>query len=168
MNSVRSANSDLPNRSRALVFGVVCFAAIGFALISQHRWDMQPCPWCIAQRMVFLLAGTIAFIAAWFPARARPIMLLPAFLCASGVAMAVYQHWVAQYQTSCSYSIAEKWIRATGLDQLLPWLFDITATCADAATAMLGVIPYAVASGALLLLLFVTALFAFKKSRSAS
>ncbi len=150
---------------RALSFSVVCFAAVGFALYSQHQWDMQPCPWCIAQRMVYLLAGAIALIAAFKPSWTSRLMLLPALLCAGGVAMAGYQHWVAQYQSSCSYSSAEKAVRATGLDQLLPWIFDITATCADAAKANLGGIPYELASGALLLALCVSALLIMKSSR---
>jgi protein dithiol:quinone oxidoreductase len=152
---------------RALLYSLVCFAAVGFALYSQHVWDMQPCPWCIAQRIVFILAGLIALIASFAHAKVRLIMLLPAVLCGFGVGMAGYQHWVAKYQSSCSYSNAEKFVRWTGLDELVPWAFDITATCADAAKANLAGIPYEVASGLLLLFLSIGALFLFKQGRRA-
>ena len=32
---------------------VVCVAALGAALVSQHVYDMQPCPWCVLQRLIF-------------------------------------------------------------------------------------------------------------------
>ncbi len=153
--------------TRALVFSVICFAAVGFALFSQHVWDMQPCPWCIAQRMVFIVSGLLALVASFSPKKTRLLMLLPGVLCGLGVGMAGYQHWVAKYQSSCSYSNAEKFVRWTGLDELAPWAFDITATCADAAKANLAGIPYEVASGLLLLVLSMGALTLFNQGRRA-
>ena len=44
---------------------VLPVAAVGAALITQHGLDMQPCPWCVLQRVIFLgialaaLAGVI-------------------------------------------------------------------------------------------------------------
>jgi protein dithiol:quinone oxidoreductase len=149
----------------ALAFGAVCFAAVGFALVSQHVWDMQPCPWCIAQRMVLIIAGTMAFCSAVFLRANRLFMLVAALALASGVCMAVYQHWVAKYQTSCSFSKAETFIRWTEIDQLAPWLFEITATCADAAHATLAGVPYELASGIFQLLLFCVALYWFINKR---
>jgi protein dithiol:quinone oxidoreductase len=149
----------------ALIFSGVCFAAVGFALVSQHFWDMQPCPWCIAQRIVLLIAGVLALMGAIFSQRARILMFVAALPLAGGVVMAAYQHWVAKYQSSCSFSKAETFIRWTQIDQLAPWLFEITATCADAANATLAGVPYELASGIFQLLLFLVALFWFKNKR---
>ena len=41
---------------------VVCFGAVGLALVSQYRFDMQPCPWCTLQRLIFLLIGLLALL----------------------------------------------------------------------------------------------------------
>ena len=34
--------------------------AVGLALVSQHVFDMQPCPWCVLQRLVFVLIALAA------------------------------------------------------------------------------------------------------------
>ena len=36
------------------VIAVACVAAVGAALVSQHVYGMEPCPWCVLQRVVFL------------------------------------------------------------------------------------------------------------------
>ena len=43
--------------SDKLLGGVVLMAvaAVGAALVSQHVFDIQPCPWCVLQRLIFLL-----------------------------------------------------------------------------------------------------------------
>ena len=38
---------------------LACFGGVGLALLSQYRFDMQPCPWCTLQRLIFLVLGTI-------------------------------------------------------------------------------------------------------------
>ena len=40
-------------RAVLAVTALACLAAIGVALVSQHVYDMQPCPWCVLQRAVF-------------------------------------------------------------------------------------------------------------------
>ena len=38
---------------------LLCLAGVGIALVSQHVFDMQPCAWCVLQRLILLA------IAAW-------------------------------------------------------------------------------------------------------
>ena len=41
-----------------VAMAAVCFAAVAAALVSQYAFDMQPCPWCILQRLIFVVSGT--------------------------------------------------------------------------------------------------------------
>ncbi len=143
-----------PVRRQLLTFSAVCFGAVAFALYSQHGWNMQPCPWCILQRMLFLLAGLIALVAALTSSKPMRVgILLAGISCLGGLGFALYQHFVAAKQQSCSFSQAEKFVIWTGLDEMLPSVFQVTASCADAALAKLMGIPYELASGALFALL---------------
>ena len=38
----------------------VSVGAVAVALVSQHVFDMQPCPWCVLQRLVFVLIALAA------------------------------------------------------------------------------------------------------------
>ena len=33
---------------------VLPLAGVAVALLTQHALDMQPCPWCVLQRVIFL------------------------------------------------------------------------------------------------------------------
>ncbi len=35
-------------------------AAVGAALVTQHVYGMQPCPWCVLQRAIFLAISIAA------------------------------------------------------------------------------------------------------------
>ena len=39
-----------------------CVAAVSVALVSQHRFDMQPCPWCVLQRFISIVVGMLALL----------------------------------------------------------------------------------------------------------
>ena len=126
------------------VIPIASLAAVGAALVSQYIFDMQPCAWCVLQRLIFLIiavVGTLAILLRQPMARAAlggTIFLL----AASGIASALYQHFVAADTTSCRLSLAEKIIGGTlQLDTLLPSVFGIRVDCSAGATTMLGV-PY--------------------------
>ncbi|MFN6995657.1 MAG: disulfide bond formation protein B, partial [Aquincola tertiaricarbonis] len=36
------------------MIALVSLAAVAAALVSQHVFDMQPCPWCVLQRAIFV------------------------------------------------------------------------------------------------------------------
>ena len=133
---------------------VACVAAVGAALVAQHGFDMQPCPWCILQRVIFLAIAVVCVVAAAWPSRgARGALSAVALVLAlCGVASAYYQHVVAAKQGSCNLTLADKIITALGLESLLPALFQVTANCADAAVSVLGV-PFEYWSLALFVLL---------------
>ncbi len=129
---------------------VVPLAVVGFALVMQHGYDHLPCPWCVFQRLVFVAIAVVAIVALAWRARAprRALAVLVVALAAVGVAAAAWQHRVVASGVSCTFTLADRVLAATGLDQALPDVFAAWASCADAALRLLGV-PYEVYSGAL-------------------
>lgn len=139
-------------------------AAVAFALFTQYRFDMQPCPWCVLQRLQYLAIAAVALLA-MAAGRSRFVRgagaLLVLLLAASGIAAATWQHFVAAKSPSCDLTLADRivsgWLQ---LDRLLPSVFQVGGNCADAAVPLLGV-PYELWSLALfaLIALFAARLF---------
>jgi disulfide bond formation protein DsbB len=155
-------------RGLLALIGLACLAAVAAALVAQHAHGMQPCPWCIFQRVLYLGIALVALLGAALPGRAAPAVsaLAVLALAAGGVASAVFQHQVAAKDSSCAFTFADRFLSATGLESLVPWLFQVTATCMDAAQARLLGLPFEVWSGVLFALLLLAALWALLKPRS--
>ncbi len=117
--------------------------AVAAALVSQHVYDMQPCPWCVLQRAIFVVIALACVLGLlWRSAAGRVVSASLIFLLASaGAAAAAWQHFVAAKSASCNLTLADKIVSALKLDTLLPSVFSATASCADAAVNLLGV-PY--------------------------
>jgi disulfide bond formation protein DsbB len=138
------------------LFGLVALAAFGgvaAALVSQHVYAMEPCPWCVLQRLVFVAIGAVALLGLLWPARVvrRLAAAIALLLALSGLASALWQHFVAAASASCNLTLADRIVSGTGLDSLLPDVFAPRASCADAAVDLLG-IPYAFWAAALFVL----------------
>ncbi|HEY4068247.1 MAG TPA: disulfide bond formation protein B [Burkholderiaceae bacterium] len=123
---------------------IACVAAVGAALVSQYRFEMQPCPWCVLQRVIFLgvaIACVIGLV--WRRRMGRRVGAgLGLLLALCGIAAALWQHFQAAASASCNLTLADKIVsRWLQLDQLLPDVFEPRASCADAAVSLLGV-PY--------------------------
>ena len=118
-------------------------ASVGIALYTQHGLGMMPCPWCVLQRLIFLAIAATAWLGlalgAALPRRAMALLML--LLAASGVAAALWQHFVAAASASCNRTLADHVMSGLGLDNLAPAVFAPYASCADAAATLLGV-PY--------------------------
>lgn len=126
---------------RLLGLAVVCLAAVALALLAQHRYDMQPCPWCILQRLIYLVIALACLLGALLPV--RPVRLgligLAAVLALFGAAAAIWQNVVAAKSSSCNLTLADRILNALGLESAFPALFQVTANCADAAVRVAGV-----------------------------
>ena len=131
--------------SRALLVGTagISLAAVAAALVSQHVFDMQPCPWCVLQRLIFVMIAFVAWVGlAWRSAGGQRIIgWLLLLLAGAGAAAVLWQHFVAASSTSCNLTLADRIMNASGLPSLLPDVFEARATCADAAVSLLG-LPY--------------------------
>ena len=155
----RQAADDIRSR---LLFGAaagISVAALTAALVSQHRYDMQPCPWCVLQRLVFVCIALAALPGLLWrrPLLRRVCAGLVLLLAASGAAAALWQHLVAASSTSCNLTLADRIVAGLGLDAWLPEVFAAYATCAEASVNLWGV-PYAVWSLATFVLLGALAL----------
>ncbi len=133
--------------ARLLAAGVVVpLAAVALALVTQHVFGMQPCPWCVLQRLIFVaisLAALIGLAGQW--TRLLVVRRLGAalmgLLALGGIAAALWQHFVAAASDSCNLTVADRIVSGVGVDVLWPAVFAPYASCADAAAKLLGV-PY--------------------------
>jgi protein dithiol:quinone oxidoreductase len=75
-------------------------------------------------------------------------LLVLTALAASGVAAAVWQHFVAASAASCNLTLADRIVGTLTLDALWPEVFMATATCAEAKVNLFG-LPYEAWSGLL-------------------
>jgi disulfide bond formation protein DsbB len=129
------------------LFAFVVVASLGAviaALVSQHAFGMEPCPWCILQRVIFLAIGAFALLGlVWRgPAGGRVAGSFALLLAGCGVAAALWQQLFAAKSASCNLTLADRIVSATQLDHVLPDVFEARASCADATVSLLG-LPYA-------------------------
>lgn len=145
----------------ALLLGIALFGlgSVGVALWTQHGLGMEPCPWCILQRLIIVLIVLVALLGLAWQAAAGTMLsaLLIVALSGAGTAAALWQHFVAAASDSCKTTLAERIISGLGLDGSLPEIFQPRASCAEAAATLLGV-PYEFWSLALFVLLGLMAL----------
>jgi disulfide bond formation protein DsbB len=142
------------SRTALLLIALVCLASVGGALFAQHRWGMEPCPWCILQRILYLVMALVALLAALMPVGGLGRLTtglssgLLVLLGMAGSAAALYQNLVAAKLPSCDLTLADQIISGLGLDAWQPEVFEVRSSCADAAVSLLGV-PFEVWSLAL-------------------
>ncbi len=139
------ATSGSSNRSTwLLVAGAIgSVAAVAAALVSQHVFGMEPCPYCILQRVIFLafaLACLLGLVLTGSGGR-RFAAGIAFVLALCGVATALWQHFVAAATASCNLTMADRIVGSMHLDSLIPDVFSARASCADAAVDLAGV-PY--------------------------
>jgi disulfide bond formation protein DsbB len=140
-----------PNKGLLLI-SMLSFSALGFALISQHVFDMQPCAWCILQRLIFVIIGIISLIYYLTGSFLKFGYGLLSLLSTAGMTAALYQHFVASKSFDCNVSLAEKIISTSQLNDIMPNIFGIFGLCADANPEFFG-IPYVIFSFILFLII---------------
>jgi len=140
----------LPRGVLALI-ALLALAAVAGALVAQHVFGMQPCPWCILQRVLYLGVAVLALVGWALPAGrgVLPASLGVTLTALAGVAAAAFQHEVASKDASCALTLADRILTATDLEALFPPLFQVTATCLQAASYRLLGLPFELWSGAL-------------------
>ena len=133
--------------------GVLALGAVALAALAQYAFDMQPCPWCVLQRFIYIVVGVLALLGAVLSRSARLVAIVLALLgTLCGIASALYQQLAAVNENSCDLSLAERITTGLHLDRILPQLFIAYASCADAAVSVLH-IPFAVWSCAMYVVL---------------
>ena len=141
-------------RGLMLMAALLSLGAVAAALVSQYRFGMQPCPWCVLQRLIFVAIGVAALLGLLLRRTGASLMLA---LALAGAAAALWQHFVAKSSASCDLTLADRIVAGLRLDGLLPQVFAAYASCADAAVNLLG-LPYEFWSLALFVVLAAMAL----------
>ena len=147
------------NRRLLLVaIALLSLGAVGAALLTQHVWGMQPCPWCVLQRAIFCFIAIAALLGALLPGALQLLGVALVMLVADlGIAAALWQHFVAAEQASCVMTLADRIMGASGLDALWPEVFMATAACAEKVD-LFG-LPYEFWSGSLFAIISLVALW---------
>jgi len=103
-------------------------------------FDMQPCPWCVLQLVVFVAIALVSLPALLLrsPLVRRLLAGMALLLAAGGAAAALWQHFVAASSTSCNLTLADRIVSSLGLDSAWPEVFAAYASCADAAVKLMG------------------------------
>lgn len=137
---------------------VLAVGGLAAALVSQHVYGMQPCPWCVLQRVVVLALAIIAAVG-WASRSAVGRRIAAAFglvFALGGIAAALWQHFRAAASASCNLTLADRIVSGLRLDTALPSVFEPRASCADAAVQLFG-LPYVIWSLALFVVIGATA-----------
>lgn len=77
---------------------VACFGIVALALVIQTQYELEPCPLCISQRMVFMGLGLLFLISAFIPPAhiLKKIFAALKVLVALGGAGVAIRHWYLQ------------------------------------------------------------------------
>ena len=135
--------ADRAGRMFTLLF-LACIAIIAYALYLQHYKDLDPCPWCIAQRLDYIAIGLVALIAAlWRPAGVgiAVFSFLIALLAIAGGAAATYHIYLQsdpERANACTGSVLEKMLDASRLGKMIPPLLQYDGPCTLKPWSMLG------------------------------
>jgi protein dithiol:quinone oxidoreductase len=126
--------ADRCSRIFTLVF-VACVAILGFALYLQHVEYLDPCPWCIVQRLLFIVVGLICLAAALH----RPgglgatfYAILAAGTALAGAAAAGYQIYLQSDEAranACVGSAVERFLDQTNIGSWAPPLLQYDGPC---------------------------------------
>lgn len=126
-----------------LIF-LLCLGLLGFALYLQHLKNLDPCPWCIAQRLLFIGVGLVALVAALHrPGRIGTVLyaVLGALFAAAGVAAASYQIHLQndpKAALECMGSWLERWLDASRVGKMIPPLLQYDGSCVLKPWSFLG------------------------------
>jgi|SRR5690625_565723 len=126
------------------VIALLSAGALVFALVAQHLLGMQPCAWCIFQRLLvlgFIALAILGLILVWLKLYYLVLGLSFILLITGigGIYTAWHQFSFAAKSFSCELTFADKLISYLGLEQLAPSVFGIYATCMDAQVNLFGI-----------------------------
>lgn len=122
---------------------VASYALVALALWIQTRYQLEPCPLCISQRIVFMLLG-LAFAATWV-IRKRPWQLywhaLQGVMAIAGIVIAARHWWLqahkGQILVDCGVGF-DYMFENFPLQKMFTLIFRGTGDCADIDWTFLG------------------------------
>lgn len=131
-------------KSGYIVGGIACFATVALALVIQTKYNLEPCPLCITQRMFFMGLGVLFLIGAFI----KPASLLQKIFTFLQVATALggagwaIRHWYLQAHkgeiiADCGVGYDYMWENFP-LKKMFTLIFKGTGDCAAIDWTLLG------------------------------
>lgn len=126
------------------LISVACLAIVGGALYLQHVKDLEPCPWCIVQRLGFLLIALIALVGALARPSGGGVTVfagLGGLVAAAGIAAAGYHIYLQSDEAranACVGSVVEKLLDTSRIGKWIPPLLQYDGPCTLKPWALLG------------------------------
>ena len=110
---------EIPLRAwfATLALGTLGLVALGLEL--QQLYRLAPCPFCIFQRLLYIVIGLVGLLGVVLPVGRLLWAALIAALAMGGAAVAGYQSWMQAFPhlaTECGYS------DPTLIERLVDWL----------------------------------------------
>ena len=121
-------------RAFTLLF-LACLAILGFALYLQHVKNLDPCPWCVVQRVGFIAFALVALAAVLVrPARGGIVFfaVLAALVALAGAAAAGYHIGLQSDPAraeACAGSMVERILDASHIGRWIPPLLQYDGPC---------------------------------------
>lgn len=123
---------------------LVCTGLILFGLWLEHAKDLEPCPMCITQRVLFIAVGAVALVAALHGSKSRWARIaygvLLTVLAATGASVAARQSWIQHYPPPIQECGADFYFLfdTTPLARIVPEIFSGTGDCSKREWVFLG------------------------------
>lgn len=93
-------NKFLAGRAGYLIGFFASFGGVGLALWIQTRYNLEPCPLCISQRIVLMSLGVLFLIAALVPKFPKFFALLQLLTALGGAGVAIRHWWIQAHKES--------------------------------------------------------------------
>jgi len=93
-------NKIIAGRKGYLIGFVACFGLVGLALWIQTRYNLEPCPLCISQRIVFMALGVAFLLAAFINQFPRLFAVLQVLTALGGAGVAIRHWWIQAHRES--------------------------------------------------------------------
>ena len=114
---------------------MVCLGLLGYALVLQHLDGLDPCPWCVVQRLGFIGIGLVALVAALHrpgPAGTAVYAFFGGLVATAGAAAAGYHIWIQSDPVramACAGSPVERFLDASKIGKMIPPLLQYDGLC---------------------------------------
>jgi disulfide bond formation protein DsbB len=134
-------------RRSARVFTLIfamCAVILAIVLYLQHVLNLDPCPWCIVQRILLIAVGLAALVGALHRPTGAGIAVYAlscGALALGGGAAAAYHIYLQgdpERAAKCAGSAVERLLDQSRLGQLLPGLFQYDGPCTLKPWSLLG------------------------------
>ena len=150
---------------------LICLGLLGFGEYIQHVLKLDPCPWCIVQRLGYIAVGLVSLTAALHrPGRGGTIFyaVLGSLFAMAGAAAAGYHIHVQndpKRALECMGGWLEQWLDASRIGHFIPPLLQYDGSCAPKPWSFLGLsIPeWSLAWFVILLIVFIATIFAARR-----